>query len=263
MDNFIDERDDKLLEADKYTFFVLKRIMHGECTLLLSDHERMILCFTGQPFPVWIWTPDDATEDELEQAYQLAKEKGLLDGKHTFNIKYDLATYFIERAAKEGNKMAISVNMFAYDCPEPIKPDRISEGEIYCCQKEDTEELVEFMDLFHKEIGIDQQDAEGYRRDAEQFIDTGMMYFWKDAQGNHVASCKYAPTGDMASINLVYTREEFRRKSYAANLVYQVTVIAKEAGYLPMLYTNADYVASNACYEKIGYVLRGKLCTIG
>ena len=25
----------------------------------------------------------------------------------------------------------------------------------------------------------------------------------------------------------------------------------------------ADYIASNACYEKIGYVLRGKLCTIG
>ena len=33
-------------------------------------------------------------------------------------------------------------------------------------------------------------------------------------------------------------------------------------GYTPMLYTNADYTASNACYSKIGYVLRGKLCTI-
>ena len=38
---------------------------------------------------------------------------------------------------------------------------------------------------------------------------------------------------------------------------------AKEEGYIPMLYTDADYEASNACYEKIGYVLRGKLCTIG
>ena len=46
-------------------------------------------------------------------------------------------------------------------------------------------------------------------------------------------------------------------------LVYQVTKVAQDAGYTPMLYTNADYVASNACYEKIGYVLRGKLCTIG
>ena len=67
----------------------------------------------------------------------------------------------------------------------------------------------------------------------------------------------------MATINLVFTRPEFRRRHYAENLVYQVTKIATDLGYVPMLYTDADYAASNACYEKIGYVLRGKLCTIG
>jgi len=67
----------------------------------------------------------------------------------------------------------------------------------------------------------------------------------------------------LAAIGLVYTRREERRKHYAENLVYQVTMIAKNAGFMPMLYTDADYVASNACYEKIGYILRGKLCTIG
>ena len=66
----------------------------------------------------------------------------------------------------------------------------------------------------------------------------------------------------MASINLVFTKKAYRRKHYAENLVYQVTTIAKEAGFTPMLYTDADYTASNACYEKIGYVLRGRLCTV-
>ena len=99
--------------------------------------------------------------------------------------------------------------------------------------------------------------------DAESFIKSENMFLWKDAQGNSVASCKYAPTGDMASINLVFTKPEFRRKHYAENVVYQVTRKAKEEGYVPMLYTNADYEASNACYEKIGFVLQGKLCTIG
>ena len=102
MDSFVDERDYKLLESDKYTFFVMRKIMGGPLELLLSDHKRLIICYTGHPYPVWIWTPDDAAEDELEQAYQLAKENGLLDGKHSFNIKYDLATYFMEQAAKEG-----------------------------------------------------------------------------------------------------------------------------------------------------------------
>ena len=46
MDFFADERDYKILEKDKYTFLVLGRIMGGECELLLTDHERLIICFT-------------------------------------------------------------------------------------------------------------------------------------------------------------------------------------------------------------------------
>ena len=262
MDNFVDERDYKLLEADKYTFFVLKQIMGGACRLLLSDHKRMILCFTKPPFPVWIWTPDDAAGEEMEQAYLLAKENGLITGGYNFNVKYSLAEYLIKRAAEDGIKMSKSMNIFAYDCFEPQKPDMKADGTIYRCESKDLDELVLFLDMFHKEVGIDQKDIAGYKEDARAHIDSGKMYFWKDGQGNNVASCKYEPTGDMASVNLVFTRPDFRRKHYAENLVYQVTMKAKEEGYVPMLYTNADYVASNACYEKIGYVCKGKLCTI-
>ena len=261
--NGADERDLKLLDNDRYTFFVLRRILGGDCKLFISDHEKLIICYTGEPFPVWIWTRDEAKEDEMEKAYTLALENGLLDGKHTFNLKYDLAQYFIKRASKDGISLKILINMFAYDCPDPVAPTDKCDGSIYRCSENDVDELISFLDLFHKEIGIDQKDMEGYRKDAIAFIDTGRMFLWKDESGKNVASAKYAPNGDMASINLVYTRNECRRKHYAQNLVYQVTMLAKKEGYLPMLYTNADYIASNACYEKIGYVLRGKLCTIG
>ena len=263
LDRFADERDLKILEDDKYTFFVLSRIIRGTCQLLVTDHERLIICFAGKPFPIWIWTPDDASKEEMEKAYQIAAEHSLLNGEYHFNLKYDLAKFFIERAAAEGKMLSISMNMFAYDCQNLIEPTKIADGSIHQCSSEDLDELVDFMDLFHKEIGIDQKDRDGYRVDAEAFIKTGNMFFWKDTHGNHVASCKFAPDGTMAAINLVYTRPEFRRKHYAENLVYQVTKFAMDAGYVPMLYTDADYIASNACYEKIGYVLRGILCTIG
>ncbi len=263
MDHFVDERDYKLLEKDGYTFFVLMRIMGGNCKLLLSDHERLILCFTEPPFPVWIWTPEDATEEEMEKAYRLAKENSLFADGCSFNIKYELAEYFIKRATDDGRSLTISMNMYAYDCPEPLEPEGNTDGAIHCSGPEDLEELVHFQELFHKEIGIDQKDAAGYRADAEALISSGNMYFWKDAEGHNVASCAFQPNGNMASVNLVYTHPEYRRKHYAEHLVYQVTRIVKDKGYVPMLYTNADYVASNACYEKIGYVLRGKLCTVG
>lgn len=263
MDNFVDERDFKILEDDKYTFFVLRRIMGGKCELLLTDHERLIICFTSKPFPIWIWTPDDASEEEMEKAYQIAAEHSLLNGEYRFNLKYDLAKFFIEKAAADGKTLSISTNMFAYDCQNPIEPTKIADGSIHRCGSEDIDVLVDFMDLFHKEIGIDQKDREGYRLDAEAFINAESAFLWRDGQGNNVASCRFAPDGNMASVNLVFTRPEFRRKHYAENLVYQVTKLAMSAGYVPMLYTDADYTASNACYEKIGYVLRGKLCTVG
>lgn len=263
MDSFVDERDFQILEDDKYTFFMLRRIIGGKCKLLLTDHERLIICYTSAPFPIWIWTPDDASREEMEKAYQIVAEHSFFNGGYHFNLKYDLAKFFIEKAAADGKMLSISINMFAYDCQSLVEPNQIADGSIHRCSREDLDELVDFMDSFHKETGIDQKDRDGYRMDAEAFIKTGNMFLWRDKHRNNVASCMFVPDGNMASINLVFTRPEFRRKHYAENLVYQVTKLAMDAGYVPMLYTNADYTASNACYEKIGYVLRGKLCTIG
>jgi len=261
MDHYVDERDYRLLENDRYTFFVLSRIMGGESQLLLTDHTRLIICFSCDPFPVWIWTADDANDDEKMKAYTLIKEHGLLDGKHQFNIKYDLAQFFMEQAKKEGREAKVITNLFAYDCPELIAPDA-ADGELYLCKTADTEELADFQKMFHDELQMDQQDREAYLRKATDLINGESVFFWKDANGSNVASCHYGENGDMASIGLVYTRPECRRKHYAENLVYQVAKLVREKGFMPMLYTDADYVASNACYEKIGFILRGKLCTL-
>ena len=88
MRNIADEKDYKLLENDKYTFNVLRRIMGGKNELLLMDHEKLIICFSNNPYPIWIWTPDEATEEEKEKAYELVKENDLLTNDHTFNMKY-------------------------------------------------------------------------------------------------------------------------------------------------------------------------------
>ena len=262
MDTFINEKDIELLNKDRYTFSVMKRIVNEKCALLLSDHERLVICFTGQPYPVWIWTPDGASEDEFERAYMAARENIVMDGDHRFNIKYELAEYFIKRAKKDGIDLKISTNLFAYDCPLPIVPSVTADGKLHQCTENDIDVLVDFFDMFHNDVGIDKESREQYRIYAEEGIKTGTVYLWETTDGEFVASCNWHPANDMGSVGLVYTREEHRRKHYAEQLVYQVTKIVQDAGYMPMLYTDADYIASNACYEKIGYILRGKLCTI-
>ena len=263
MDNFADERDYRRLENDKYTFSVLRRIIDRPCEILLSDHEKLILCYSGNPYPVWIWTPDNLSEEEMDRAYSLAGECALLDGKHHFVVKYSLAEHFIGKASREGRTMSISKNMFAYECPIPKKPDIPADGEIHRCTSEDIDVLTELVSMFHEETGTDRKDSEGYRLEAEDNIRDGNTFIWKNEQGYSVGCCKLTLSGETASVHLVFTRPEYRRNHYAENLVYQVTAKATEAGYTPILYTNADYEASNACYRKIGYVLRGKLCAIG
>ncbi|MBR4668770.1 MAG: GNAT family N-acetyltransferase [Butyrivibrio sp.] len=262
MDSFVDERDYKLLEADKYTFFVLRRILGTECEFIASDHEKLIICHSKTPYPVWVWTSNDADETELERAYQALKKNSFIDAEHSFNLKYSLADYITKRAADEGKEIAITINMLAYDCLNPIEPEPV-EGNIHKCTYDDYETLIEFMDGFHVDTGVDIQSREAYEEHAKRCIEEGRTFFWQDASGKLVACCKYNPTEDMASINLVYTLPKERRKHYAENLVYQVTKLAVSEGLSPMVYADADYPASNECYKKIGYVLRGSLCTIG
>ena len=119
------------------------------------------------------------------------------------------------------------------------------------------------MDLFHNELDIDKSDRDTYRENATIRVNDKDVFFWQDSQGNNVAICNYSSKEDLASIGLVYTLKEHRRKHYAQNLVYEVTKYIKNLGLTPMLYTDADYIASNSCYIKIGYELRGKLCIIG
>ena len=263
MDKFVDERDFELLKNDKYTFFVLGRILKLDCRVILSDHERLIICHSANPFPVWVWNPDDVTEDELQKAYEIIEEVLPIEEGYTFNLKYELAEYIIKKSAEKGTKVKINTNMLAYDCPEPKKSADVADGTFHKCTQDDIDTLVEFYDLFHNEIGIDKQTLEEYRANAEEGVKKGQLYLWKNEEGKFVASCTVRPENGLGCVGLVYTKKEDRRKHYAENLVYQVTKISEEAGDTPMLYTDADYIASNACYEKIGYIQRGRLCTIG
>ena len=47
MDSLVDERDLKILENDRYTFFSLRDVIGGRCKLLLTDHERLIPSLYG------------------------------------------------------------------------------------------------------------------------------------------------------------------------------------------------------------------------
>ena len=262
MDHSADERDFRLLQDDRYTFAVLSRILPGPCSLTLTDHERFILCHSVAPYPVWIWTANNLRDAEKQRAWELADSACPLSAGHSYNLKYELAEHFITQAARQGLHAGVTTNMLAYDCPAPIAPAHPAPGRLHRCTVEDVAEVAAMIYEFHESVGDSRFDMDTCRQLAAHHV-AGHFYFWKDAQDETVACCSFSPSGDLGSVGSVYTVPRHRRKHYAQQLVYEVTRIVADAGLIPMLYTDADYVASNACYEKIGYVQRGRLCTLG
>ena len=262
MDRFVNEKDFELLARDRYTFAVLDRILRGECDLVRADHKGLILCHSAAPYPVWIWTPDGIAGAAKEQAWRLAAECRPPAGGYRFNMKHELAAYFLERGREEGTDLRISMELFAYDCPDPAAPDVPADGEMRRCGPEDAEEAAALMPLFYTEIGEQPPDREHCLAKARAYIGEGAFFFWKNGAGKTAACCSFKSNQGLASLGSVYTLPEYRRRHYAQHLVYQVTKRVQALGLTPMLYTNAGYPASNACYQKIGYTLRGRLCTV-
>ena len=52
-------------------------------------------------------------------------------------------------------------------------------------------------------------------------------------------------------------------RGYAASLVWGVTQALLAQRIRPMLYADADYAASNACYLSVGYAPQGEIWTVG
>ncbi len=262
MDKQTDERDLQLLEKDKYTFAVISRILKHPCRFIQTDQRRLIICHSADPYPVWIWTPDHLSPEEKEAAWNAVTQACPIAEGYRYNLKQDLASFFLSKAKEQGTDLAVLVNLFAYDCPNPMAPSVRADGHIHPCTPGDLEEAAEITKRFHRETATG-PNSEEVKNQVKERIQSSQFFFWKDRFNRTVASCYYVPNGALASVSGVYTLPEYRRKHYAENLVYQVTKVIEASGAMPMLYTDADYVASNRCYEKIGYVLRGKLCTIG
>ena len=253
--------DVSFIEQDKYTFSVLTRILTKRCDFTLVKEKKLVICHSEKPYPVWIWTPDGIGEDEMEEAYILAKNTLSLSDNH-FNMKYDLAAYFIKRAAQDGLNLKTLMNMLAYKCDAAVPPKKDALGYVEIATPDDLDEAVEFVCSFHNAVEIDGLDNETYRKKASEYISKGCFFFYNDGK-ERVACCTYNEMDDQCTVGSVFTKDDKRRMGYGAKLVYEISKRIISLGKTPELYTDGDYTASNSCYTGIGYMKVGSLCTIG
>lgn len=255
-ENTICDIDLSLIKNERVPFFVLEKILKGVCTLTITDKNDFIICYSCEPHPVWIWTKDDASNETLDKVLEILATEFGFNSKYQFNSKAS----FFEYAKSKGYDIKAHLNLLSYACPLPILPKKQPKGDFILPAESDIDIAGNMIYDFQKSVGITSLPKEKCLEKAKNLIAQKRLFFIVN-KGDIAAMCAYNPLDDIASINCVYTSPSYRKLGYGAMIVYLVTRLVISEGYLPVLYADGGYIASNKCYQGIGYIQSGEIIT--
>ena len=253
-----------LLEQDRYAFAVLGNILKGDfgpVSKIVTDHERLILCYTCPPFPGWVWVPEDAGETELAHAWALIQEVLPPEAGFRVNMRPALAQYIL--GTPEGAALRVDMQLDAYGCEAVVLPQKAALGDYYAVGMEVLDEAAAWLEAMKQETGLDPMPLESCREEMREFIERKRLFMWRLSDGQNTAMCAVTENSGMGYLGHVYTPKAHRRQGYAASLVYRITRILLRQGKLPALCVVSTNTAAAACYTRLGYRIKGSFCTLG
>lgn len=251
----------EILKGEEITYAVLIMIMNNKSRKVFTDNERIIICHSWEGMPVWAWTAADATEEELKRVAECLNAEFSLDEGYTYDISYELLDKLKEIDDNFVNT-EIEVNMLSYCCDKVNDIDNVCDGWARLADEKDMDELCKLISDFEYEAAGERPDEEHCRQRINDMVNAKTLYVWENADGEIVSTTNIRIGNGIDTLAVVYTKPEARRKGYCINLVHTVTKMILDKGRLPILYTNADYEASNECYKKVGYREVGSLCAV-
>ncbi|MBR3887718.1 MAG: GNAT family N-acetyltransferase [Clostridia bacterium] len=251
------DKNNKIFESaefkkDKYKFNIIFKNLDSETLELYSDEEEYMICRGKMDKPAWIWTKDNFDKTKIEEIETLIKRYILDTDKTKFTCKKELYDLLVERKFAELNNDDYFEMGFLI-CKEAKQPndcDLIKE----LSDEKDKEVLTKYwFDDCNEMNGVEGISMEQAEKDVDEYIATKKFYVLKNKEGKIVCMAGYKLLDEQARIGHVYTPKEERRKGYAANLIYQITKELLERGYVPLLYTDYNYIPSNRAYINAGY----------
>lgn len=247
-----------LMEREAITYSVLMKILQGQCTDIFTDHENMVVCYSCPPWPVWAWCADLSLAREIGECL---KNHFPLEQGYDIIMSYDLLEqlrqeddYFRQASSKMG--------LLTYRLDSLQDIDYPCEGYMDLVREEEIASLVPVWQAMHIEMEDRHITPERCVETMSRMVAEKVLFAWRREDGTIVALTAKGDQTPYSKVTSVYTLPEYRRKGYAINLVHGVTKTILADGLIPILYTDAGYVASNACYQKIGYELVGRLTSI-
>lgn len=253
--------DPNVLGEDELTFSVLKSIVNHKSSKVFTDGRNVIICYSCSPFPVWVWVGPEVSPEQLHSVAECLVEEFPAAEGYTFNLSYELLEK-LKTVNTVLENLTVKINMLTYRCDNVRKPDKYCDGKARLAADGEVELLSHWIQEGAYEIEQLEPTLEECRRRAEEKIAAGELFVWENGNGELVAMAIEDDEERYSKVTSVYTLPAERRKGYGLHLVHRITEEIRKKGNVPILYTDADYPASNECYKKIGYVQVGSLCKV-
>ena len=243
------------------TFAVLKKILNFPCTDIFTNHQTFVICYSNAPYPVWIWCKHPYDEKDTKLIADILKTEFLDKGDYRLIISEDL----LQELSKTHHvfaKMHQKMQLFSYELRQINAIDHKCDGQMRRPKPTEIDTLAMHYHNASNEMEGHDFSMEDCKNIVEGYMQNDELFVWVDDNDEITATANKILDGNYAKIAFVYTLPTHRRKGYAINLVHKVSQMLLDDGLIPILYTNGDYVASNECYKKIGYVQVGKLVDV-
>lgn len=251
-----------LLKEDIITYSVLGKILQGRCAHIFTDMENFIVCHSEWPWPVWVWCRDVKDEASVLEIARCIKEELPLERMYDYIMSYELLAQLREKdiyfcSAKE------RMGLLSYRLDAINAIDHPCDGYMSKVRAEEIDSLIPIWHDMHMEMEGRDLNSEHCKDTIQRMVTEESLFAWRLEDETITALTGRGDQGKYSKITSVYTLPVYRRKGYAINLVHGVTETMLSDGFIPILYTNADYAASNTCYQKIGYRQVGSLVSVG
>ena len=246
-------------ENDKILFNIFYLISDSQNAFWITDDESYIIGQTNERLPMWIWVKENASADALTEIEKVIEERLVLNGKLSVTADEKMIRPILERISERRKvNYRNMVPMVVYRCDQ-VTNTKKAKGRIIFSDEGHRRILEKFItgmvwDL--EKRPMNEGEAENFAKDV---IGSPDLYLWEH-EGQVVSMAMITHrTEEFARINTVYTDPLHRGKGYAGMLVGEITQKILDEGRIPMLYTEQDNICSNAAYQRIGYIICGKL----
>lgn len=255
--------DSKEFKNNEVQFNLLHVIRDGETSYLAANKNKsVIIGQTSSDYPVWIWTSDEITDEEIKELKndfsELFKEAKKLCCVAKSEIAVTLGKHYSEFRKFD---YKIDMEMESFQCPSIIEPKAVK-GIIRKANIDDANVISEFLSSFVYDCfgtvtaPVELLDA------AKRYCNSGNLYVWCNVnQVISIANLAHRSSG-YVRINEVYTRPNMRGKGFAAMLISKICKMIHAENRVPMLYTDLKNPASNKAYKKVGFIEWGKVTQI-